>query len=145
MSPLFPQLALWATIVSPASRADGIRPPISHKETRIMSASLHRSLALALLLAAVSFAPAADWPQYLGPNRNGSTPETGLLTSWTGAGPKVLWKVEGGDGYGSLAVSGGKVFVLVQRGGDELAIALDATSGKELWKHKLGPAYKNQY
>src|SRR5437667_308153 len=101
------------------------------------------SLTGLLLLAASALA--ADWPHWLGPNRNGSSPETGLLTTWPAAGPKVLWKVPGGDGYSSVAVAGGRAVTLVQRGGDELVLALDAATGKELWQARVGPAYKNQY
>jgi len=110
-----------------------------------MSATLYRFAAFATLIGIVSTAAAADWPQYLGPNRTGTSAETRLLTGWTGDGPKVLWKVEGGDGYSSVAVAGGKCYTLLQRSGDELVVALDAANGKEVWKHKLGPAYKNQY
>jgi outer membrane protein assembly factor BamB len=103
-----------------------------------------RTCSFAFIVLALC-ALAADWPQFLGPNRNGASSETGLLSSWTGAGPKVLWKVEGGDGYSGIAVAGGKAYTQVQRGGDELLVALDANTGKEVWKHKLSPAYKNQY
>ena len=99
----------------------------------------------AVALGGAACALAADWPQFLGPNRTGASSETGLLTTFPSGGPKVLWKVEGGDGYSGIAVAGGKAFALVQRGGEELLLALDAKSGKEVWKHKLGGAYKNQY
>jgi outer membrane protein assembly factor BamB len=99
-------------------------------------------LATLLLLLALS---GADWPQWMGPNRNGLSPETGLLTAWPSQGPKVLWKIEGGEGYSSIAVTGGKAFTLVQRGNDELVLALNAATGKELWKTRTGPAYKNDF
>lgn len=88
---------------------------------------------------------AADWPNWLGPNRNGSSPETGLLTKWPTSGPKVLWQVPGGDGYSSVAVAGGRAITLVQRDGAEQVLALDAAKGTELWHRKIAPAYKNQY
>lgn len=88
---------------------------------------------------------AADWPHWLGPLGNGSSPETGLLTAWPTTGPKVLWKTNGGDGYSSVAVVGQRAFTLVQHDGAEAAIALDAVKGTELWRTKLGPAYKNNY
>jgi outer membrane protein assembly factor BamB len=104
---------------------------------------LATSLTGVILLAFA--ARAADWPHWLGPKSNGSSPETGLATTWPQTGPKVLWKVPGGDGYSSIAVAGGRAFTLVQRDGKELAIALDAAKGTELWKTPLGPAFKNQY
>src|SRR5262249_27266852 len=135
---------LRARSASKAGFLLALRAGIAGKETRIMTA-LPRSLALIAVLGATALGAAADWAQYLGPNRNGTSPETGLLTGWTGEGPKVLWKADGGEGYSSIAVSGGKCFTLIQRGGEELVLALDAGTGKEAWKHRIGPAYKNQY
>ena len=97
------------------------------------------------LMTIPTLAPAADWPHWLGPNSTGSSPETGLATAWPAAGPKILWKVPGGDGYSSIAVVGNQAFTLVQRDKQELAIALDVSNGKELWKTPIGPAFKNQY
>lgn len=107
----------------------------------------HRLLATAaLVLSFTTLAGAADWPRWMGPQCNGSSPETGLLTTWPKEGPKVLWKVEGGDGYSAVTVVGNRAYTMVQRGGEELVVCLDvANGGKELWKHKTGPAYKNQY
>jgi hypothetical protein len=36
-------------------------------------------------------AEAHDWPQWLGPHRNGLSDETGLMKSWPEGGPKKLW------------------------------------------------------
>src|SRR4051794_25901133 len=105
---------------------------------------MRRSLLLAVL-AIVPAAHAADWPHWLGPRGDGSSPETGLKTTWPSTGPKVLWTAPGGDGYSSIAVAGGKAYTLVQRGGEELVVALDAVKGAELWRCVLGPAFKNQY
>src|SRR5262249_38597925 len=90
-------------------------------------------------------APAADWPQWMGPARDGSSPETGLYTDWSRGQPKLLWKVPGGDGYSSVAVVGQRTYTLVQRDDRELAIALDAATGKELWSTPLAAAYKNKF
>ena len=101
-------------------------------------------LFIGLILALASPSYAADWPQWLGPNRNGSSPENGLLTSWPKEGPKMLWKEKGGDGYSTVAVAGGKAVTLVQQDA-EYAIAFDAVKGGELWKTKIGPGFKNSY
>jgi outer membrane protein assembly factor BamB len=103
-----------------------------------------RALA-ALLFSASTVTLAADWPQWMGPERNGTSPETGLLTTFPPAGPKVLWKVEGGDGYSAVAVVGKRAVTMVQRGKDELVLALDAGTGQELWKVRCGPAYTNDF
>lgn len=98
-----------------------------------------------LLLGLTSAATAADWPQWLGPDRTGASPETGLLTTWPAAGPKVLWKVDGGDGYSGIAVVGKRAYTMVQRDKGEFVIALDVADGKEVWAVRCGPAYKNQF
>src|SRR5262245_57828716 len=100
---------------------------------------------LTATLALAATAAADDWPQWLGPERNGASAETKLLTTWPKGGPKVLWKVPGGDGYSTIAVVGKRAYTLVQRGTEELAIALDVADGKELWKTPIGPAFKNNY
>lgn len=99
-----------------------------------------RSLLLAAALGAA--ARAADWPQYRGPNHDGATPER-ILTRWPAEGPRLLWRVPLGPSFGSFAVSGGRAFVFIQRavaGADrEVAVALDAETGRELWARELGP------
>jgi len=76
----------------------------------------------------------ADWPQYLGPNRNAISPETGLLRSWPEGGPRVLWTIDLGPGYGGAAVSEGKVYVLDRiRGKQDVLRCLDIVTGKEQW------------
>jgi outer membrane protein assembly factor BamB len=102
-------------------------------------------LAIASVVCVSTHGFAADWPQWLGPNRNGSSPETGLLTKWPKEGPKVLWKVDGGEGYSSIAVANGRAFTLVQKNGKEWAIALDAVKGTTIWEKEVGPIYKNQF
>ncbi len=86
----------------------------------------------AVLLAAVPVF-AADWPQFRGPNGDGSSPETGLAAAWAQSPPKPLWKVPMGEGFGVLAVSGGKAFALAEREKKEWCVCLDAATGKELW------------
>ena len=72
---------------------------------------MHRmKIALAVLLCGV-IGHAADWPQWLGPNRNGSSPEKGLLTTWPKDGPKVRWRTPIGAGYSGPAVAAGRVYV----------------------------------
>jgi outer membrane protein assembly factor BamB len=88
-------------------------------------------LALAALAAA---AAAADWPQFMGPNGDGTSVEKGLAHSWPANGPKVLWTIPLGPGYGGAAIRGGKVYVLdrVNRQHDVLR-CLDLETGKEDW------------
>ncbi len=94
--------------------------------------------ALIPLAALTLSATAADWPQYRGPNGDGSTTES-LPAQWPAA-PKVLWKVPGGTGFGSFVVSGAWCFSIEGKGADEVLVARDAATGKEKWTANLGPA-----
>ena len=53
-----------------------------------------------------------DWPQWLGPQRDGVWRESGLVTKFPSGGPKVLWHVPVGGGYSGPAVAGERVYVM---------------------------------
>lgn len=78
---------------------------------------------------------AQDWPQYLGPDGNSTSPQKGIIKSWPAAGPEVLWTANIGIGYGGPVISDGKVFLLDRDDavGDMLR-CFELSSGKELWK-----------
>ena len=86
---------------------------------------------------------AVDWPQFRGPDHDGSTPEK-ILTHWPAEGLRQIWKTPLQDGFSALTVGGGKAFTLVTREVDganqEVCLALDADTGKELWTVPLGVA-----
>src|SRR5882672_8870465 len=87
----------------------------------------------ALLLNA-PIAPAQNWPQWLGENRDGRAAFTPPQT-W----PKELaqkWKVTVGDGVATPALVGEKLYVFARQEGGEIIRCLDAATGKELWKDK---------
>src|SRR5262245_4769844 len=58
-----------------------------------------------------------DWPQFLGPDRNGISREKGLMAAWPKEGPREVWRVAGGVGMSGLAVRGGRLYTLVQKNG----------------------------
>jgi outer membrane protein assembly factor BamB len=79
-------------------------------------------------------AAAADWPQFLGPNRDGTTPEK--LTLWKGGELKRLWKQPVGESHSSPVVARGLVYAFYQPKGknaDALA-AFDAATGERKWE-----------
>ena len=60
---------------------------------------------IAALLILTASAHAADWPQWLGPQRNGVSNESGLALSWPADGPKTQWRIPLGKGFsGNLIV-----------------------------------------
>ncbi len=83
------------------------------------------------------------WPQWRGINRDGISEEGGLLSEWPQQGLPVLWKVAGGDGFSSLAISDGRVYTFVDRDKTEWAVCLNADSGEELWKVSTSPSFED--
>jgi outer membrane protein assembly factor BamB len=87
-----------------------------------------------VLFVSIANVYAQDWPQYLGPNRNGISPQKIILRSWPQQGPEVIWTVNVGIGYGGPVVKNGKVYLLdrVDNATDKMR-CFDFASGKELW------------
>ena len=70
-----------------------------------------RALSLFASLLAATIASAADWPQWMGPNRDDVWPEIGILDKFPEGGPKVLWRKPVNGGFAGPAVANGKVYV----------------------------------
>ena len=103
------------------------------------------AMAWALLLVAVHGVrvPAADWPQFLGEDRNGVSKEQGLVDAFPASGPVVRWRIAGGVGMSAVSVQGGLALTTWNAGGQQLLVALDAATGKMKWKTPMGNAYEN--
>ena len=85
-----------------------------------------------------------DWFQWRGPNRDGISPETGLLQQWPAGGPPVAWSITGiGGGYGTAAISGSRAFVQGLRGRETFVHGLNLADGKFLWSKSLGAGGSN--
>src|SRR5207248_973345 len=69
-----------------------------------------------LFLTACPAARADDWPQWMGPQRDGVWRETGILNKFPSGGPRVLWRQPIGPGYSGPAVQGGRVYVMDRQG-----------------------------
>src|SRR3954470_15857506 len=82
-------------------------------------------------LTAPAPAPPGEWPQWRGPNRDGVSAETGLLSEWPAGGPTVGWRQPVKGGYSSPAVASGRVFVTERDGGREVVRCLDAAAGRQ--------------
>src|SRR5690242_5007690 len=91
-------------------------------------------LRLALVVLTVA-ALAGDWPQILGPSRNGTSAETGLVDGWPAKGPEVAWQRPVGDGFAGPVVAAGRLVLFHHVGGDDVVEGLDAATGKPAWKY----------
>jgi outer membrane protein assembly factor BamB len=99
---------------------------------------------LALLLACIA-AIASDWPQFLGPTRNGSYPGGDLASTWPASGPPVVWKKEVGAGFAAPVVAQGKLILFHRVGAKEVIDCLDAASGKPVWSHDYPTTYRDDF
>ena len=118
-----------------------------------------RLAALAALLAA----PAVrgdDWPHWMGPKRDNTWNEAGILEKFPAGGPKKVWSFPVAGGYAGPAVVGDMVYVtdyvtkdkvpegnwdLAEQTGLERVFAVSAKTGKEVWKHEYAVKYKVSY
>jgi len=100
-----------------------------------------RLILVAALAAVPVLAAEPDWPQFRGPNRDGHSPDTGLLKEWPADGPPLAWKAEGvGIGYASVAVVGDKVLTTGDADDAGHVFAVSRADGKMVWKAKVGRA-----
>jgi len=79
---------------------------------------------------------ADDWPQWLGPNRNGVSLETGWRADWPKAGPPELWRRNVGKGYSTVTVRGDRVYTMGNAAGHDVVWRLDADTGRAVWKFR---------
>lgn len=98
---------------------------------------LRKAYTMALLLSIILIGEAsADWWQFQGPNRNGISPETGLMRSWPEVGPKELWSFPLGEGYAGPVVRDGEVYVLDREAEQrDILRCIDLNTGRELWNY----------
>lgn len=118
--------------------------------------------ALFLLALATAVLHADDWPQWLGPQRDGVWREKGILTQFPQGGLKPLWRVPIGGGYAGPAVADGLVYVpdrqldpgqkdpanpflRTNSKGKERIVALDAKTGKQVWVYEYPCTYTMSY
>lgn len=80
-------------------------------------------------------APLHDYPQFLGPNRDGSLDGVRLARDWSARPPRLLWRQPIGLGWSAFSVAGRRAVTQEQRGPDELVTAYDVLTGRPLWAH----------
>ncbi len=102
-------------------------------------------LIMTSLLALPANLSAADWPQWLGPNRDGCSAETGLMTAWPKDGPKRLWQRDVGAGYSGPVVAGNRLILFHRLKDREVVECLDPASGKKQWDFSYATAFDDAY
>lgn len=109
---------------------------------------LPAALLLCLRLGGAGWLPlaqAADWPQFLGPQRDGSTSES-LDTHWPADGPRVLWSRDVGSGFSGPVVVGNRVLLHQRRGAQEVLECYDADrGGAPSWQAATPTGYRDDF
>lgn len=107
---------------------------------------LHRLSACvaSVLFLSATCAPADDWPQWRGMNRDGVWHETGIIESFAGPQLDAEWTAEISNGYSGPTVAEGRVYVtdrVVDPVQMERVLCFDATTGERLWTHEYTCRY----
>ena len=104
------------------------------------------TLVCLLLVLSCTVVFAADWPMFMGPTRNGLSPETGLNKDWAAKPPPVLWQLPLSDnGYAGPSVADGKVFIIDHAGENDVVRAVSLDTGKDLWQYAYPDTSKHNY
>ena len=90
-------------------------------------------------------AAAFDWPQYLGPERNGIYRGPALASTWGTSGPKVVWRKNVGQGFAGPAVVDTRLLLFHRVANQEVLEALDARTGMPLWRYAYPTAYRDDF
>jgi len=120
---------------------------------------------IAVLVLVSHFVAAEDWPQWLGPKRDGVWREDGILERFPDGGPKLRWSVSIGGGYAGPSVADGRVFVMdyarkrnakdgeifekgmnenwhrAHKAGQERLLCLNEADGRVLWTREYPTTY----
>ena len=103
---------------------------------------------LAFVIFVVSFGglvAAQDWPQILGPGRNGIYTGPEIVPSFPRSGPPLIWKRDVGAGFAGPAVAGGRLVLFHRVNNRETVEAMDALTGKTIWTFDYPTGYRDDF
>lgn len=132
---------------------------MGHRNGRVC---IGRLLLITILLTSTKSAIGNDWPQWMGPDRDGVWREKDIIEKFPPTGPKVMWRAPMGTGYSGPAVVGDRVYIMdrerardengkplrpTRKGveGNERLLCLSAVDGKVIWKHEYDCPYTISY
>lgn len=98
------------------------------------SAFAKKVLVLTLVCGVFNQLAVADWPQRRGPTNDGISSETNWIHTWSGDGPRQLWKSDVGIGFSAVTVADGRAYTLGNRDETDTVFCFSADSGKLIWK-----------
>ena len=106
----------------------------------------HLSLTVsAMAMLALTSSVAADWPQFLGPTRNGVYSGPAIADAWPASGPRQVWKKDVGPGFSGPVVADGKVILFHRVGAQEVIEALQPATGATIWQFGYPTTYRDDF
>jgi len=98
-----------------------------------------------LILAAGAVVSAVDWPQFLGPSRDGVYSGPPLSATWPAGGPKVGWRKQVGAGFAGPGVVGERLSLFHRIGNEEVVETLTARTGASQWRYAYPTSYRDDF
>jgi len=87
----------------------------------------------------------SDWPGFLGPAGDGSSPETGILTPWPKTGLTKRWECALGSGYAPPSIAAGRLYHFDRVGDEARLCGRNAATGELIWTTKWPTQYQDSY
>ncbi len=87
----------------------------------------------------------SDWPRFLGPSDNATSPETHLLDSFPEAGLTKVWELEKGKGYTSPVIVNDRLVLFDRINDEEVIDCLDPETGRRYWHYAYPVTYTDRY
>ena len=107
---------------------------------------LRRTVAVVvMLLVGAVTAIATDWPQVLGPTRDGVYAGPPLAETWGATGPKVVWRKQVGQAFAGPVVFQNRVLLFHRVGNEEVLESLDARTGATGWRYAYPTTYRDDF
>ena len=109
---------------------------------------MRQPLVLGFVLAAVALdvrMSAEDWPQFLGPSRDGVYRGPALADAWGAQGPAVVWRVPIGAGFSGPVVAQGHLILFHRLGDEEIVEAIDPRTGESQWRYAYPSSYRDDF
>jgi outer membrane protein assembly factor BamB len=102
-------------------------------------------VAVALAVHAAAQAVAEDWPQFLGPERNGVYRGPALAEAWGAGGPRVVWRKPVGAGFSAPVVVQGRLILFHRVANSEVVESFDARTGESQWRYAYPTSYRDDF
>jgi outer membrane protein assembly factor BamB len=119
--------------------------PLNQLPRQRFAAAASATVFALALVSGTAETRAGDWPQILGPTRDGiAAADERLAETWPAAGPPVLWKKAVGAGYAGLAVAGDQAILFHRLGDREVIEAIDAATGETSWSDGHATRFRPQ-